>query len=243
MKMNKVLKGLLIGVLVIGMTGCQEAKQVENIEVQDTKPVVEEKVEEKYENKYCADCGNRADYCECDKVAEEATLCCITCGKAHNKYESYYSEGMEGMSACSQECFDTYLEDNGIGDLCDMCGIRDDDMYSKFLDNVYSNMRVCIDCYHMACHKCLTPKTQKPFVYCGIYLCEDCYKVEYAEEIKAAQAKRAEEEAIQARINAREICPECHSENVNWYKENPNLVTEEVARQWWFECYDCGAMN
>lgn len=42
MKMNKLVKGLLVGFIALQMVGCEEAKEVENIEVQDTNPVVEE---------------------------------------------------------------------------------------------------------------------------------------------------------------------------------------------------------
>ena len=59
MKMNKLVKGLLVGFIALQMVGCEEAKEVENIEVQDTKPV-----EENIGNlggeyyKFCEYCGN-----------------------------------------------------------------------------------------------------------------------------------------------------------------------------------------
>jgi len=59
MKMNKLVKGLLVGFIALQMVGCEEAKEVENIEVQDTKPF-EENVGnlggEYY--KFCEYCGN-----------------------------------------------------------------------------------------------------------------------------------------------------------------------------------------
>lgn len=38
MKMNKLVKGLLVGFMLVFAVGCEEAKEVENIEVQDTNP-------------------------------------------------------------------------------------------------------------------------------------------------------------------------------------------------------------
>jgi len=42
MKMNKLVKGLLVGFIALQMVGCEEAKEVENLNIQDTNPVVEE---------------------------------------------------------------------------------------------------------------------------------------------------------------------------------------------------------
>ena len=56
MKMNKLVKGLLVGFIALQMVGCEEAKEVENIEVQDTKPVVEE-IEETHYIRECQFCG------------------------------------------------------------------------------------------------------------------------------------------------------------------------------------------
>ena len=69
MKMNKLVKGLLVGFIALQMVGCEEAKEVENIEVQDTKPVVKE-----VENEYCDNCGDRLDYCECTEEVEEPVV-------------------------------------------------------------------------------------------------------------------------------------------------------------------------
>lgn len=242
MKMNnkmkalvQIVRGVILLAMGLSLMGCEEAKEVENLNIQDTKPVVEE-----VENEYCDGCGNRLDFCECNEVEDEVVFNCINCGEAHLESQSYYNE--DGMSACCEECYNDYV--NGAYEEiegCEMCGRYDE----TFLTKTRHNMQVCCDCYYMTCDICLAPKTEKPITFNDgrIHMCNDCYKVEYAEEIANAKVKKAEEEAIQARIDAHEICPECHSENVNWYKENPNLVTEEVARQWWVECYDCGFAN
>ena len=241
MKMNKLVKGLLVGFIALQMVGCEEAKEVENIEVQDTKPVVEE-----VENEYCDDCGNRLDYCECNEepqVEDEVVFNCINCGEAHLESQSYYNE--DGMSACCEECYNDYVNDayEEIGG-CEMCGNFDE----TYLTKTRHNMQVCCDCYYMTCDICLTHKSQKPITFNNgsLHLCNDCYKVEYAEEIANAKVKKAEEDAIQARIDAHEICPECHSENVKWYQEDLNKAPGLIGYcgdNWWVECYDCGFAN
>lgn len=107
MKMNKLVKGLLVGFIALQMVGCEEAKEVENLNIQDTNPVVEE-----VENEYCDNCGNRLDYCECNEepqVEDELYYDCIQCGKRHTEADSYYNE--DGMSACSKLCYYNYLDD------------------------------------------------------------------------------------------------------------------------------------
>ena len=112
MKMNnrmkavvKIVEGLIFIAIGLSMVGCEEAKEVENIAIQDTKPVVEE-----VENEYCDNCGNRLDYCECNEepqVEDEVVFNCINCGEAHLESQSYYNE--DGMSACCEECYNDYV--------------------------------------------------------------------------------------------------------------------------------------
>ena len=42
MKMNKLVKGLLVGFIALQMVGCEEAKEVENLNIQDTNPLIEQ---------------------------------------------------------------------------------------------------------------------------------------------------------------------------------------------------------
>ena len=42
MKMNKLVKGLLVGCIALQMVGCEEAKEVENLNIQDTNPLIEQ---------------------------------------------------------------------------------------------------------------------------------------------------------------------------------------------------------
>ena len=42
MKMNKLVKGLLVGFIALQMVGCEEAKEVENLNIQDNNPLIEQ---------------------------------------------------------------------------------------------------------------------------------------------------------------------------------------------------------
>ena len=55
MKMNKMFKVLVAGAMLVLAVGCEEAKEVENINIQDTNPVVEEKVEDLGVCEFCGD--------------------------------------------------------------------------------------------------------------------------------------------------------------------------------------------
>ena len=59
MKMNKLVKGLLVGFIALQMVGCEEAKEVENLNIQDTNPVEENvgNLGGEY-HKFCEYCGN-----------------------------------------------------------------------------------------------------------------------------------------------------------------------------------------
>lgn len=55
----RIVKGLIFVLIGLSMIGCERVKEVENLNVQDTKPVVEEKIEN------CEYCGYEKDNGEC----------------------------------------------------------------------------------------------------------------------------------------------------------------------------------
>ena len=148
MKMNKLVKGLLVGFIALQMVGCEEVKEVENLNIQDTNPVVEE-----VENEYCDNCGNRLDYCECNEepqveeiapVEDEVVFNCINCGEAHLESQSYYNE--DGMSACCEECYNDYV--------------------NAQIEAINPTIKYeCLDCHRWLCEDEMLNSTR----------CQDCY--------------------------------------------------------------------
>ena len=237
MKMNKLVKGLLVGFIALQMVGCEEAKEVENIEVQDTKPVVEE-----VENEYCDDCGNRLDFCECNEVEDEVVFNCVNCGEAHLESQSYFNEN--GMSACSEICYNDYVngtyeeveEEPIYGIMPDMKMVRrclNCQREYEYYDGYYEN--ACSD----RCYNIIVTNSEKmnEHVQKVHEQYERIYEALPEEEKAERQAQKAERERIQEGLANGTICPDCYSENIEELPDTPYVGGTYI------HCLDCGFRN
>lgn len=97
------IKSILVSGLVIGsiaMVGCQSTESTEESKVEynyNTSAPVEEYHEEESEVQ------------DQETESDEVKFNCVWCGKEHTESESYYNE--DGMSACSKECFDNFMNE------------------------------------------------------------------------------------------------------------------------------------
>jgi len=241
--MNKLVKGLLVGFIALQMVGCEEAKEVENIAIQDTKPVVEE-----IENEYCDDCGNRLDYCECNEepqveevapVEDEVVFNCINCGEAHLESQSYYNE--DGMSACCEECYNDYVN-GAFEEVEDFEVVTPEYKYGR---------RECKNCYRdfyegyyddacsERCHLRIEENRQKMNEHTQKVheQYERLYEALPEEEKAERQAQKAERERIQEGLANGTICPDCYSENIEELPDTPYVGGTYI------HCLDCGFRN
>lgn len=121
MKINKMIKTLLVGCLVVLTVGCQEAEQIENIDVQDTNPI------EAQEDVCC-------EYCN-DIIWDASRKELVK-----SKYESFDDEYKEHVEIAKHAIED--YKKNGMSDAVEFCEL-DLENYIKF--------KGCSECANYEC--------------------------------------------------------------------------------------------
>lgn len=136
MKMNKIIKVLVAGAMLVLAVGCEEAKEVENIEIKgaqevveqvEEKEVVEEEVKEVEENNkvLCESCGHYVDYVEYD-----ANMNMKICDDCFNKAfdEHLNAQEPQGIKYECLDCHKWYNEDEMLN------SVRCKDCYNARMD-------------------------------------------------------------------------------------------------------------
>ena len=180
MKMNnkmkavvKIVEGLIFIAIGLSMVGCEEAKEVENLNIQDTKPVVEDGLN--LETRVCEFCGETT-YKTLDFVNEEIARQKETIAKTtdiDDKLEmTTYLEKFIAFKGCNNCIKADYEKDTKVEEpvkeepkkeVCPMCLEE---------DNVDNMVRIGEAYYHQGCYE--DPGVAQDYGYkcclCGIEL-------------------------------------------------------------------------
>ena len=154
------IKYLMMICLIIGnlnIVGCESTDKETETTYENNYVPVEETIK-------CKDCGNEVNNCTC--VGYE----CVNCGQWHTEEESYYNE--DGMSACSEECFNQYTgqsipANSGNCDPVENITEADD----------YKGKQIGPDCFTCGCatlHDYSHTEFRKSGVVIHIWNCENC---------------------------------------------------------------------
>ena len=230
MKKFRIL--VLAGLVSLTITGCKSTNE-ELIEChrcgRDYEASEMKFRDNKYYDEVCYDRVFRTNLEPEQVKKEEAQVSydfnCVYCNKPHNESDSYYNE--DGMSACSQNCFEAFT--GSQTQVAKQESIKEE---PKVVFKEYGNeskgyenrsketgyqtthpIDTCRSCYQV---KELTHK------YNGVALCEDCYNRAIEDDNKRKQEPTS--------------CPECGSSNIS-------VKHDKWINGWAIHCNDCNFRN
>lgn len=205
MKMNnkmkavvKIVEGLIFIAIGLSMVGCEEAKEVENIAIQDTKPVVE----------YCEYCGHEEENGECgacegyeaaahlfDDGLNDVTRAIYTEHYKNCKFEHTPIDAPQVVKEESKEI--AHDEDIEPCVICEEFGFKKDMIrmgdgyYDEFCYNEITKVEEEVE--KAVCYTCGVEVDEATAHYNGrSYRCEGCYWAEQGLETPNAEATKCD---------------------------------------------------